>query len=66
MANLSLKTVNGGTALVDAAALDALKGSLRGKLLDQDTAGYDEARTIWNATIDRRPGLIARCAGQLT
>lgn len=63
MANLSLKTVNGGTALVDAAALDALKGSLRGKLLDQDTAGYDEARTIWNATIDRRPGLIARCAG---
>ena len=63
MANLSLKTVNGGTALVDAAALDALKGSLRGKLLDQDTAGYDEARTIWNATIDRRPDLIARCAG---
>lgn len=29
MVNLSLKTVNGGTALVDAAALDALKGSLR-------------------------------------
>jgi FAD/FMN-containing dehydrogenase len=26
-------------------------------------AGYDSARRIWNASIDKHPGLIARCSG---
>ena len=36
---------------------------LRGHLLRPDAPGYDTARRIWNAMIDRSPALIARCTG---
>ncbi len=45
------------------ATVDELKTSLRGDLLQPGDPGYDEARKVWNAMIDRRPALIARCAG---
>ncbi len=45
------------------ATVDELKTSLRGDLLQPGDAGYDEARTIWNAMIDKRPAAIARCTG---
>jgi FAD/FMN-containing dehydrogenase len=45
------------------AALSALQAGLRGKMLNQLVPGYDEARTIWNAMIDRKPALIVQCAG---
>jgi hypothetical protein len=44
-------------------AVDALRARLRGPLLCAGDAGYEEARTIWNALIARRPALIARCTG---
>jgi FAD/FMN-containing dehydrogenase len=37
--------------------------SLRGELLRPDSDGYEEARVLWNAMIDIRPALIARCTG---
>ncbi len=40
-----------------------LGGALRGTVLDAEGSGYDEARQVWNGMFDRRPGLIARCAG---
>jgi FAD/FMN-containing dehydrogenase len=43
-------------------ALEQLRNGLHGPLLTPGSDGYDQARTIWNAMIDRRPGLIVRCA----
>jgi len=48
---------------VEAAARDALKKRFRGDLVLPGEAGYDELRQVWNARIDRRPALIARCTG---
>jgi FAD/FMN-containing dehydrogenase len=35
----------------------------RGDLIAPGHDGYDEARAVWNGTVDRRPRLIARCSG---
>ncbi|MFD3925241.1 FAD-binding oxidoreductase [Streptomyces sp. NPDC058614] len=33
----------------------------KGQLIGPDDSGYDEARRVYNAMIDRRPALVARC-----
>jgi FAD/FMN-containing dehydrogenase len=43
--------------------LQELRNSLRGQLLLPGLPGYEEARKIHNAMIDRHPAIIARCAG---
>src|SRR6476646_1961592 len=44
-------------------AVAELQAGLRGRIVGRDDAEYDEARKLWNGSIDRRPSLIARCAG---
>ena len=39
---------------------NALAESFGGELLEPEQPGYDQARSLWNGDIDRRPRLIAR------
>ncbi|HYZ75826.1 MAG TPA: FAD-binding oxidoreductase [Gaiellaceae bacterium] len=48
---------------LDQTALAELQAGFRGEIVDRDDASYDEHRKVWNGSIDRRPALIARCAG---
>jgi FAD/FMN-containing dehydrogenase len=45
-------------------AMPELDGRIRGPVLGPDDAGYDEARRVWNAMIDKRPRLIVRAADE--
>ncbi|MFM0236849.1 FAD-binding oxidoreductase [Paraburkholderia phytofirmans] len=48
---------------VSSSAVDELKTAMRGQVLLPGDAAFDEARSIWNAMIDRHPAIILRCAG---
>src|SRR6201989_1433698 len=39
-----------------------LKAKLRGPVIEPDDPEYDDARKVYNAMIDKKPRLIARCA----
>jgi FAD/FMN-containing dehydrogenase len=43
--------------------LDELQQSLAGSVIGPADAGYEAARRCFNALVDRRPAVIARCAG---
>lgn len=50
-------------ASIDSSVIEDFRAALRGPLLLPDTPGFDAARAVWNAMIDRRPAIIVRCAG---
>jgi FAD/FMN-containing dehydrogenase len=63
MSAIDIATTAGRAVKLDETAIEQLRAGLRGRLLQSGDNEYDEARSIWNAMIDKRPALIARCAG---
>ena len=51
------------TVTTETLDVDALRATLRGTVLAAGDDGYESARRVWNAMIDRRPRLIVRSAG---
>ena len=57
-----LVSANDGTTLAEETIQD-FKHRLQGELIRPQDGTYEAARAVWNGIIDRRPALIARCAG---
>lgn len=61
--NTTIKTLDGKDITLAAEIIDGFRSQLTGNLMRAADPGYDEARAIWNAMIDRRPALIVQCMG---
>jgi FAD/FMN-containing dehydrogenase len=64
METADVRTDSGGTVTLKEHALKAFQMGLSGRLLSPGSTEYDDARTIWNSMIDRRPALIVRCLSE--
>ena len=63
MSEQRILTSKGVERGLDDSVIDKFASGLRGELLRPGHVGYDTARRVWNGMIDKRPALIARCAG---
>ena len=60
---MNVTTTQGRELYVGKDIFNGLKMQLRGPVLLPGDVGYEESRTVWNAMIDRKPAVIARCLG---
>ncbi|MFA7429999.1 MAG: FAD-binding oxidoreductase [Rhodospirillaceae bacterium] len=63
MTGIDAKTLEGTSTTLPSEDIDHLRAGLRGQILTGEDPDYEGCRQVWNAMIDRRPGLIVRCMG---
>jgi hypothetical protein len=63
MGEQTIETTHGTPLTLSTAKVERFAAALAGSLLRRGDTGYDDVRRVWNAMVDKRPALIARCAG---
>lgn len=61
MTTAAVKTISNGAVNLDEATMTEFVASIRGNIIFPDDSAYDEARSLYNAMIDKRPALIVQC-----
>jgi len=61
LTGVSAATLSGGETRLSKAAVLDLQNAMTGTVLQARSPGYDAARSLWNAMIDKHPALIAQC-----
>ena len=59
----NMKASEKNVSAFDDVEVEGFATRLDGEVLSPEDPDYDQTRAVWNGMIDRRPGLIARCAG---
>lgn len=60
---MKAQTMSGLEIDLNQDTLNGLKMRLKGPVFVPGDAGYEESRTVWNAMIERKPAMVARCIG---
>lgn len=63
MADVKFATLFGDYTRISQATVGDFRASLHGESLAPGDEGYDGVRRVWNAMVDKRPALVARCTG---
>ena len=63
-ADIPAVSLDGKPVTLTGSEVKELRAGLKGTLLLAHDNGYDEARRVWNGSIDRHPALIVRCANR--